>query len=96
MHLFESLAGEALVYLPQRPVVDLNLGFYVRLLPRDETGGRVDPLTGGFAGWGEDHDTVEQDRRRPVPFHLVEPNKVQARRRSACCCCRHCVLYVQV
>jgi len=76
MGLLEALAGETLVYLLQRAVVNLDLWFQIRLLSGDETGGGVNPLTGRFSLGRQDHNAVEQDGGGSVPPHLVEPDEV--------------------
>jgi len=90
MGLFEALPRQALVYLLQRAVIDLHLRFYVRLLPRHETGDGVDPLTSGLSLGRQYHDAVEQDWGRAVALHFVEPYEVQAGRRARG---RHCVAF---
>ena len=93
LQLSETLSREFFVHSSHRSVVHLDLWFDVGLLPRNESGGRVDPLTRSLARGGQDHDAVEQNGGGTVPVHLVEPNKVHARRRTRSSGDRHVVAF---
>ena len=94
--LLEALPRQALIDLLQRAVVDLDLRFYVRLLPWYETGCRVDPLTRSLSLGRQNHDSVEQDGCSSVALHLIEPDEVHARRRARSSRNRHRVSFYQM